>query len=214
MEDLIPIGDNKARAESWTWDTTKNGDPMLVVVFALIEHDKRLSYWMAFTANTKMENRVKELRAMGFAGDDLGTIGEGTGGLDANEVSLKIEHEEYPQGSGTMRERIAFVNAPFAARAKNPPSTAMLSALSAQAKGAFRSFDAEKGIRPATEGARPQQTGQTQRGPQQPAQRQQANAAPRTSAQGQQSAQTNGRAAAEPWAAGPPPDFGGDDIPF
>lgn len=225
MEDkpafLIPEGSHIARARKWVWETTNNGDPMLVIDFAgALEQgapedaettmgDRSVWHRMAFTAamtEKQVDQRVKELRAMGFVGDNIGTITEDAGGLDANLVRLEIEHENY---DGKWREKIKWVNALRSTEsrltARNPPSPAMLQALSQQMKVAFG------GASGASKPAAGQQTGQGQRAPQQPAQRQQASAAARTSAQ---SAQTNGRAAAEPWAAGPPPGFGDDDTPF
>lgn len=216
---LIPEGPHFARARKWVWETTNNGDPMLVIDFAgalepgapedaeTTMGDRSVWHRMAFTAamtEKQADQRVKELRAMGFVGDNIGTITEDAGGLDTNIVRVEIEHELY---NGKWNEKIKWVNSLRSTEsrlsARNPPSPAMLQALAQQMRVAFG------GASGASKPAGQPQTGQAQRAPQQ------GSAAPRQAAPTAQRQQTNGRSAAQPWDAGPPPGFGSDDdIPF
>lgn len=224
---LIPEGTHYAKARAWVWELTKNGDPMLVIDFAGVLDpsappvtdpdaerpeptmgDRSIWHRMAFTASMSdkaKEYKVKELRAMGFAGDDLSVIEDNAGGLDANVVQLDVIHEDY---EGKTRETIRYVNPLRSAasnlKARNSPPKATIQALGNQLKGFFRANGAS-GAAGASKPANGAQNGQ-----------QGASAQPRTAQSNQrppaQPAPTNGRKM-ESWQVDP---MGGmdDDIPF
>ena len=224
---LIPQGLHFAKARAWVWELTKAGDPMLIVDFvgaldpsaSYPEDDKpepsmgNRSIWhrMAFTqtmSDKAKEYKVKELRAMGFAGEDLSVIEDNAGGLDTNVVELDVIHEEY---EGKVKETIRYVNPLRSAasnlKARNSPPKATLQALGNQLKGFFRA-NGTSGAQGASKPANGQQGASTQPRAGQGAQSNQrppARPAPVP-------APTNGQRGPNPWDEDP--GMGDDSIPF
>lgn len=150
-------GTYRARARSWAWDTTKNGDMCLAVMFALIgEHegyqiDGRLYFDDEKPdpkGRTALDRSMEVLHAMGLQGDDLSVIDEGTGGIDAGEVELVvvINDKGYPQTK--------YINAPRRGRDLRtfaPPGQDTKSSFFARMKARTAALSAKA----AASGARP-----------------------------------------------------------
>ena len=219
--DTLPPGTYTARAISWAWDTDRNGEPCIKIMFAL--SDGRPGYQLDGTlyldeskpdakGRTALDRGMEALRAMGLDGDLTAELD----GIDRGDVSLvtDINAKGYA--------RVRFVNAPRAARELRtfaPPAAPELNGFLAKLNAKSRALSARaqaSGTRPAAQ--QPQQAQQAQ--PQQP----------RQSAPAQRAANANARPAVPQQQRAPQPaqrqapprmpptgsqEFGSDDeIPF
>lgn len=111
----LPEGTYRARAREWDWDTTKNGDMCLAVMFELLDGrpgyqlDGRLYFDESkpdAKGRTALSRSMEVLAAMGLEGADLSVIDANTGGLNGGEVNLvtTINEKGYPA--------IKFINTP------------------------------------------------------------------------------------------------------
>jgi hypothetical protein len=93
---------------------TKAGDPQVFVAFDIDGHGS-LTWFGSLKEGKAQEITLKGLLAAGFTGKDVSELLDGPDGGAiplGTEVSLVIENEEYPAGSGTMNPRIRWVNKP------------------------------------------------------------------------------------------------------
>lgn len=202
-----------ARAREWSWDTDRDGNPCLALMFE-IEGGEHAGYQIEgrlFLDETKadkngrtaLDRSMEALRAMGLKGDLVADLA----GLDAGTVEIVTDINEKGYA------KIKYINAPRAARELRtfaPPDA-----------GSLGGFLAKINARSRAIAARVQASGTVQVSPQPqrpaaPAQRAaSANAAPRPQ-QTQQRAQQPAQRQAPPRM--PPSgsqDFGADDeIPF
>lgn len=219
--ETLPPGTYTARAVSWAWDTDRDGNPCIKIMFAL--SDGRPGWQIDGTlyldeskpdakGRTALSRSMEALRAMGLSGDLTAELD----GLDAGEVSLvtTINEKNY--------SKVQFINAPRAPRELRtfaPPAAPELNGFLAKLNARSRALAARaqsSGSRPATTQPAAARTGQqSQQTQQSPAQRAaNANAAPRTAAPPARQASSQRQ---------PPPrlppsgsqEFGADDdIPF
>jgi hypothetical protein len=109
---LIAEGKYRGRASDWMLGKAGTGTEQIGVLFDFLdvtEDDGKpfsMSWYGAFT-DKALPHTVKGLRACGWEGSDPSELDERKGGLDANEVQLVVEHEEY---EGEMRAKIRWVN--------------------------------------------------------------------------------------------------------
>lgn len=132
----------RAKAKEWTLSETKQGAPMVVVLFDVLTEgatEKSLTWRGLFTEKT-VDRTIESLRYCGFEGDDLLTLE----GLDKNEVDLVVEDELY---EGKTYARVQWVNKPRNLSVKTVLEGDKAKAFAAEMKARFRAFDAGSGKR-------------------------------------------------------------------
>jgi hypothetical protein len=120
----------KARGVEGALGRATNGSPQVAVLFQITEGERageNMTWYGYFTEKTQ-ETTIKALRACGWQGDNLADLS----GLDANEVTLVTEMEEY---EGALREKVRWVNSGsgLALKARMDPQEA--SAFAASMRG-------------------------------------------------------------------------------
>ena len=108
---LYPAGYHLAKCVEWALTETKKGDPQVFLKFKALDGTEPPAYFGGF-GERSLPFTLKALRACGWTGADVTEIENAHCGLDANEVSLKVEHETY---EGVERAKVSFVNVPGAA---------------------------------------------------------------------------------------------------
>ncbi len=111
MSDLYPEGNHLAKCKEWALTETKAGDPQVFLKFEDVDGREPPPYFGGF-GERSLPHTLKALRACGWTGTDITEIEHAQCGLDSNQVSLKVEHEEY---EGKTRAKTRFVNVPGAA---------------------------------------------------------------------------------------------------
>ena len=95
----LPPGTYRARAQSWAWDTTKNGDPCIALMFELLDGkpgyqiDGRLYLDESkpdAKGRTAHSRSMEALHAMGLQGDLTADLA----GIDQGEVNLVTDINE------------------------------------------------------------------------------------------------------------------------
>ena len=106
-EPSIQPGTYRSRAKSARLATTQaKGTDFIAVTFPIGDEGGTLE-WAGWLTENAMEFTIAALKRCGWHGDDIRqTMRDG---LDANEVDLVVEWEEY---KGEVRAKIAFINAP------------------------------------------------------------------------------------------------------
>jgi hypothetical protein len=103
LPELHPAGVVRARIEDHGYSTAKSGNDQFVVRFQT-KHGSIASY---FSLSDKAADwTVEKIRAMGYEGDDMGALADGTA-LRGRFCMIEVRHEEY---GGRMRAKVAFVN--------------------------------------------------------------------------------------------------------
>ena len=104
MADLLSIGRHRARAAEWALGRSGTGKEQLAILFSLLDRPgEEITSYLFFTEAT-FDITVKSMRACGWRGADLSDLT----GMDANEVTLVIDHEE--DQKGVMRARVRWIN--------------------------------------------------------------------------------------------------------
>lgn len=190
----VQLGKHIAKAVYWFWDTSKNGNQYLTLAFNVPTHDpehgdgETLVYGRLNFTEATWQRSVVALKAMGWEGDDLETIGatenECWGGLEKNDVHITVEMGQ-PREDGSRYPEVKWID-PVNKRwtAKNAPDQSAMSAFSTQMKQRMAMAGQATKTAPSTQSTasapRPQQgasptVNRTQAAPQQrqpPAQRQ------------------------------------------
>lgn len=113
--DTLPPGTYLARAVSWAWDTDRDGNPCIAIMFALSEGrpgwqiDGKLYLDDArqdAKGRTALDRSMEALRAMGLQGDLAAELT----GLDTGDVSLVTDINDKGYA------RVKWINAPRSAR--------------------------------------------------------------------------------------------------
>lgn len=113
--EIITEGRYTARAVEWILGTTSTGKEQVAVQLTLLDPaltGRRLTWYGYFTEGA-LPVTIKALRAMGWQGTDVSDLH----GLDANEVSIVVEHEEY---QGKTQVRVKWINEPGNLGVKTP----------------------------------------------------------------------------------------------
>jgi len=103
---MIPAGRYKARAIEGALALTNNGNEQVAVLVEVVGGDhagEQLTWYGHFTEKT-VERTFESLRLLGWQGDDLSELS----GIDANEVTIIVEHEE--DRDGKPRPRVKWIN--------------------------------------------------------------------------------------------------------
>ncbi len=135
---LYPAGYVLAKCIEWALTETKKGDPQIFLRFKALDDTDPPGYFGGFS-DKSLPHTLKALRACGWQGTDISELDHHTAGLDANEVSLKIEHEVW---EGVERARVSFVNVP--GQALKPLDPAKKANFAAQLKGQILALEMGK----------------------------------------------------------------------
>lgn len=139
-------GKYRAKAGDWALGESGNGKEQIAVEFELLDPDYSGQHitWYGYFSDGALEFTVKALRTMGWQGDDLLHLI----GLDANEVVLVIENEEY---QGKTYAKVKWVNAIGGLALKTPMTPAKQQSFAAQMRQRIAALDAfERQGKPAT----------------------------------------------------------------
>jgi hypothetical protein len=136
----------KARARKDSWDLGKSGDKECVaVLFDYVDQNGEagsIQWWGYFTDKT-WERTLESLRYMGWQGDDLGSLDS----LDANEVELVLDEEEY---QGKKSTKVQWVNRLQALYIKDPMDQGERASFAARMRGRIAQHNQQSGQRRAT----------------------------------------------------------------
>jgi hypothetical protein len=156
-------GENKryyrGRAKSWGLGEFETGTKYVGVSFEVLDEDAPDDEvpWKGWLTDKTLERTVESLRTMGWKGEDLTEIADGAGGLDANEVSLVVQDEEY---NGKWYPRVQWVNASRGATIQGQLKGDAVKSFAAQMREKIRAIGAASGAKPGAP--------QAQRQPQKP----------------------------------------------
>lgn len=133
-----------ARAKEWALGETAKGGEEVVVHFEILTPDAEMSAinWYGYFTDKTWERTIESLRICGWTGADLQSLD----GLNANEVELVIEDEEY---EGKMRARVRWVNRPGGLSLKAPLSGDRAKSFAASMRDRIKALDATSPQRPA-----------------------------------------------------------------
>jgi hypothetical protein len=136
MADLLQ---GRFRAKAKTWDlgfSEGTGTDQVAVEFEIVdgeEKGRRITWYGYFTEKTE-ERTVEALRIMGWTGGDIAQLN----GLDANEVELVIEIDEY---DGKERSKVQWVNRVGGLALKNRLDPARRAQLADRLRGRIAAVD-------------------------------------------------------------------------
>lgn len=105
---MIEAGRYKARGVEGALSTTSKGNPQVAVLLEITQdgpHKGETYTWYGHFTEKTEERTFESLRYLGWAGDDLTDLR----GIDANEVSITIGHEE--DEGGKTYPRVRWINA-------------------------------------------------------------------------------------------------------
>ncbi len=161
---MLPEGRFKARAIEGGLGESSEGNPQVGVRFTILDeefHGEEITWFGSFSRNkgqgtkTPFERTIESLRACGWKGDDLSNLE----GIDANEVSLVVEHDNY---NGKILAKVKWVNRAGGLALKAPMSADKAKAFAAKMRGeviaASRAVAAAQGAPPASSAGRPPAT--------------------------------------------------------
>lgn len=135
-------GSYKAKAVDWGFNTTRNGNPELVIEFAVPMPDgsKEMQFAHLYFTEGAFDRAVESLRIMGWKGEELSELDNKGGGIDANEVSLEIEMEKY---EGKVTPKVQWINSGSGGHRQAPLTGDALKAFSFKMKSRVASADAK-----------------------------------------------------------------------
>lgn len=216
--DTLSPGTYRARAVEWSWDTDRDGNPCIALMFELL--DGRAGYRLEgrlfldeskadAKGRTALDRSMEALRAMGLEGDLAAELV----GLDAGEVSLVTDINDKGYA------RVKWINAPRGPRELRtfaPPAAPALSGFLAKLNSRSRALASKAQASGAHGVQSAQSTQSTQQSRQSPPARQ---AAPVSQGARPQAQAARPQPAPQRQAAPrlPPSgngQFGEDDIPF
>jgi hypothetical protein len=138
----------KARAREWDLGESSTGKEQIAVAFDILTEGFELSgiTWYGFFTDDTWERTIESMRHMGWTGTDLEKIE----GLNAKEVELVLEEDEY---QGKTQWKVAWVNR-LGVNLKAPLSPDKRKTLAATMRDRIKGLDAAKGRKPTPTTAR------------------------------------------------------------
>lgn len=145
----------RGKAQSWGLGETKDGKEQVAVTFALVvpagapppEHSTVT--WFGYFTEKTWARTIESLQHCGWKSDDLSDLS----GLDANEVELVIDEEEY---DGKTQTKVRWVNkAGGGFQLKAPLAVDRAKGFAASMKDKIRGLNASKGAPPANGSGHP-----------------------------------------------------------
>jgi hypothetical protein len=103
---MLEPGNYKGRAVTWGLGETSTGKEQIAIEFMTMDTagvEGPHINWFGYFSDAAFETTIKALRTCGWTGIDVSDLS----GLDANEVQLIVEHEEY---EGKKRARVRWIN--------------------------------------------------------------------------------------------------------
>jgi hypothetical protein len=140
----------EAKATEWALGESSSGKEQVVVSFHVLTPDaqeQRLTWYGYFTEKTA-DRTLESLRHCGWTGDDLTDLT----GLDANEVQLVVEDEEY---EGKVTAKVQWVNKAGGLALKAPLAPDKAKAFAASMRDRIRAMDAAGGVRKPSAAPKP-----------------------------------------------------------
>ncbi len=107
----------KASGQCVLGTSANKGTPYLELYFKIIEGENKggLVRWTGYFTENTNERTIQSMLLMGWQGEDPSEFADGAlHGLDANEVDIVVEIEEYENAEGETRHspRVQWVNRP------------------------------------------------------------------------------------------------------
>lgn len=135
----------RARAQEWSLGESSKGTPYVAVRFAVLSEGAQWQQltWYGYCSDATADRTIESLRLMGWQGDDITQLS----GLDANDVDLVVELEEY---EGKQSPRVRWVNKPGGLAIAQPLEGDKLKAFGAAMRDKVRALDASAGKRRPT----------------------------------------------------------------
>lgn len=131
-------GRYRGKAVEWAWGVSSNGNPQLAVAFDFLDHPgQRMTRYLSFTDDA-FDYSLKALRNCGWQGDNF----EDLTGLDANEVQLVLDWEEY---QGKRELRIQFINQSGGIALKQAMEPTQIASFAQRMRGRIQQADREAG---------------------------------------------------------------------
>lgn len=132
-----------AKAKSWGLGESSTGKPQISVEFDILTDgaDLQSIVWRSYFTEDTWQRTVESLRHCGWEGSDVSSVT----GLDANEVELVIEDEEY---NGKTFPKVRWVNKPGGLAIKAPLTGDKLKAFSAVMQERIKSMGPAPKSRP------------------------------------------------------------------
>jgi hypothetical protein len=143
-------GTHRARAQEWSLGMSSTGKEQIGVMFEIAGgpcDGKHITWFGYFTDNT-VDRTLESLRHCGWASDNLADLDT----LNANEVELVIEDEEY---DGKVRPKVKWVNRISRLQMKEQMTPAQVQAFAARLRGKAVASKQKYGAQPAQNGAAP-----------------------------------------------------------
>lgn len=116
---MISAGTYRARVtgECVLGESKQKSTPFIEFYLTIIEGDSKGSRarWTGYFTENTNERSIQSLQTCGWQGDDLSEFSDGgLHGLDANEVEIVVELEEYvdKEGNPKTAPRVAWINRP------------------------------------------------------------------------------------------------------
>jgi hypothetical protein len=149
-------GTFKARAKEWALGHSKNGKEQVAVLFEITqgEHAGKSYTWFGFFTDQTTDRTLDSLRHCGWDGDNFVELK----GLDANEVEIVIDTDEY---EGKPRTKVQWVNRPSRLAMREQMSGQEVSAFAARMRGRALQHKQKYGVQPAPTASTPRSTGQS-----------------------------------------------------
>lgn len=131
---MIDEGKHRAKATSWAIGKAQTGNYQIGIEFDLLDlPGHAITYYGSFS-DKAYEFTIKAMRACGWQGADLAVLE----GLDANEVVLVVEHEEY---NGKVQAKVKWVNSQGGLAMANALQGDELAAFAASMRGKILAAD-------------------------------------------------------------------------
>jgi hypothetical protein len=137
----------RARAKEWELGEASTGTEQIGVLFALTDPEANgdtITWFGSFTEKAAPYT-LQSLRNCGWEGDNL----ESLDGLDANEVELVVEEQEY---NGKVSLRVKYINrvGSGSLSLKSPMSPEKKRAFAARMRGQIAALDQKNGTKKPT----------------------------------------------------------------
>lgn len=126
----MTIGTFKARAKEWGLGMSTSGKEQIAILFELTagEQAGHTYTWFGYFTEGAVDRTLDSLRYCGWQGDNIAELD----GLDANEVDIVLDEEEY---EGKMRTKVKWVNRPARLALKEQMNAAQMASFAARLRG-------------------------------------------------------------------------------
>lgn len=143
-------GTFKARAKEWALGLSSTSKEQVAVLFEITqgEHAGKSLTWFGYFTEQTTDRTLDSLRHCGWDGDNFVELK----GLDANEVEIVVDEEEY---EGKTRTKVQWVNRPSRLAMREQMNGQAAAAFAAKMRGRALQHKAKYGAQPAPTAAKP-----------------------------------------------------------